>query len=258
MPVDTEEVIEQIIEKHGETYIHKGVLQGRFEEVFGALSTENEELDRTVRALRRQLEDALARKRDVLVILGTFNWLQENIFSEDVFRDAIRDVFGQDLTAYRGLLGRLERLFSSKQLDEQGRLLPWKERHPDRVEFPGEDEQKPIFWCPECRLGFRDVDDLNRHTKSKCKYKEEEAFYKKRSAQEKTTSNEDASYCTICAYQAKNPGGLASHKRGAAHQKAEKKAMRANAKVHREADIKKTTKAPKKSRAKKVKKGKKK
>lgn len=210
-------VIEQIIEKHGETYIHKGILQSRFEEVFGALSTENDDLDRLVRGLRRQLDEALARKRDVLVILGTFNWLQENIFNEDIFRDAVRDVFGQDMAVYRGLLTRLEALFSSKQLKD-GRLIPWEERRRTPGKFPGVEEEKDVFWCAECQLGFRDEEDLHRHIKSKCKYTGEEAFYKKREAEETARARERALYCEICEYRAKNAGGMASHKRSKKHQ----------------------------------------
>jgi len=242
----TNETREQLIDKVGEvSNIARGVLDQKFKTVLEALVEENDDLDSTVRHLRRDLDDALARKRDVIVILGTLYWLEENIFDSSVLKEAVSGVFDQDLKSYRGLMARLGVLLSLTPDGKRGVSLEENRQPREPGKFCGVEEQKPVFWCPECNLGFRDIDDLNRHTKSKCKYKGEEAFYRKRADEEAAKANEDSSYCTICAYQAKNPNGLAAHKRGAAHQKAEKKSMRDAAKVHRKAKIKKTKKGKK-------------
>lgn len=252
------EVLERVIEKHGEEHLDPGVISQQLEGVFDALSTENVDLDELIQDLQQRLDDALMRKNDVLVILGTLQWLEENIFDKTVIRGAVRDVLGQDFSGYKSLLSRLYTLHSSQQLDENGRFIPWdKRRFLDPTKFSGVTEEKDVFRCPKCQLGFRDEEDLERHVKSNCEYKDEEAFYQKRDdIREMRKSRFDLNkklYCDVCDYTAKSVGGMASHKRGKEH-----KRRRAGILVMDHSPVKKKGKTSKaKTAKKKTKKGKK-
>jgi len=223
-PTHPDEIRAQIIEKHGEEYLDQRVLSKQLEEVFDALSTENDDLTEAIQDLQEQLDDALDRKRDVLVILGTLEWLDENIINQTVLRGAIRDVLDQDLPGYKSLLARYGALSASTHFDENGRFISWRKRRLlDPTKFSGVAVEKDVLRCPKCQLGFRDEEDLDRHIASECEYQDEEAFFQKREDVEKMRKSRfDLSkelYCDVCDYTAKSPGGLASHKRGKAHKR---------------------------------------
>jgi len=230
----TEDTRDQLIEKYGEDDIlRRGVLDQKFKVVLDSLIQENDELDRLTRQLRRQLDDATSRKRDVLVILGTLYWLEENIVDTSVLKEAVSGVLDQDMRSYRGLMDRLEVLLSLTPAEKRTIALRENFEPREAGKFCGVEEQKPAFWCPECNLGFRDIDDLNRHAKSKCKYKGEEAFYRKRAEEERAKIEAEASYCAVCDYQAQSPSGLSAHKRGKAHKEAETQHYKKAAKIRR-------------------------
>lgn len=219
------EVLEQISEKYGEQDLHTGVVPQQLEGVFDAVSTENVDLDEIIQDLQEQLDGAHSRKHDGLVILGTLKWLAENIFNETASRDAIRDAFDQKDSNYSELLNRLGALQASSYFDEKGRFIPRVERYLDPEKFSGVTEEKEVFRCSKCKLGFRDKDDLKRHVESGCGYEGEEAFFQKRDGVEFPKKL----YCDICKFTAKNEGGLASHRRSKAHKKrvATRKALKA-------------------------------
>ncbi len=227
MAEEVSDAREKVGEERGEGLIAEGSasMDSRLTVLIKGLAEESEKIDQDVESLQQELARLLVQKRDAQVCLSTMEWLVTHIFSGDAVREQVKGALAQDPTGiYSQMMVR-----AAKFLDMDGGGSPdhdgydW---HPSKfrtmqgVGTLSDPVEIDVHYCPVCDLGFRDADDLARHVKSKCKYKKEEAYYKKWREENPEAAGGDrislriaGRLCDVCGYVAKSKGGLATHMR---------------------------------------------